>query len=75
METLMHLSITELEAGLEHIRQSPNDNGVLEMIVRRPNVDERELVNEAELNLEVGLVGDTWKMRGSKATPPPAPTR
>jgi MOSC domain-containing protein YiiM len=26
-------------------------------------------VNEAELNLEEGLVGDTWKTRGSKATP------
>ena len=61
--------MTELEAGLEHIRQSPGENGVLEMIVRRPHVDERELVNEAELDLEVGLVGDTWKMRGSKAMP------
>ena len=69
METLIHLSVAELESGLEHIRQSPNDNGVLELIVRRPGVDEREIVNEAELDLEVGLVGDTWKMRGSKATP------
>ena len=69
METLTHLSLTELETGLEHIRQSPKDNGILELIVRRPGVDEREIVNEADLNLEVGLVGDTWKMRGSKATP------
>ena len=69
METLTHLSMTELEAGLENIRQSPSDSGVLKMIVRRPNVDEREIVNEAELDLEVGLIGDTWKMRGSKATP------
>jgi MOSC domain-containing protein YiiM len=61
--------MTELEAGLGIIRQSPSDNGILKMIVRRPKVDERELVNEAELNLEDGLVGDTWKMRGSKATP------
>lgn len=69
METLIHLSMAELETGLEYIRQSPNDNGILELIVRRPGVDEREIVNEAELDLEVGLVGDTWKMRGSKATP------
>lgn len=61
--------MTELEAGLGIIRQSPSDQGILKMIVRRPKVDERELVNEAELNLENGLVGDTWKMRGSKATP------
>src|SRR5260221_7998505 len=39
------------------------------MIVRRPAVGEREALNEAMLNLEDGLVGDTWKMRGSKATP------
>jgi MOSC domain-containing protein YiiM len=69
METLQYLSMTELEAGLDLIRQSPKDHGVLKMIVRRPNVDERELVNEAELDLEAGLVGDTWRMRGSKATP------
>lgn len=69
METLQYLSMTELEAGLENIRQSPNDHGVLKMIVRRPNVDEREMVDEAELDLEAGLVGDTWRMRGSSRTP------
>jgi len=69
MLTTNHLSITELEAGLNIIRQSPSDQGILKMIVRRPKTDEREIVNEAELNLEVGLVGDTWKTRGSKAMP------
>ena len=64
-----HLSMAELEAGLGIIRQSPQDNGLLKLIVRRPKVDEREIVNEAELDLEEGLVGDTWKTRGSKATP------
>jgi len=68
METLTYLSMTELEAGLGIIRQSPQDNGLLKMIVRRPKVDEREIVNKAELDLEVGLIGDTWKTRGSKAT-------
>jgi MOSC domain-containing protein len=68
MEAIAHLSMTELEAGLEHIRQSPSDRGILKLIVRRPNVDEREVVHEAELSTEVGLVGDTWKMRGSKRT-------
>lgn len=60
--------MTELEAGLDVIRQSPSDQGILKMIVRRPKVDDREAVNEAELTLEDGLVGDTWKVRGSKAT-------
>ena len=61
--------MTELEEGMEHIRQSPKDDGVLKMIVRRPNVDERELVEECELDLEQGLAGDSWKVRGSSHTP------
>ena len=69
MDTAVHLSITELEAGMEYIRQSPRDQGIVRMIVRRPQVDERESVSEAELSLMDGLVGDNWKSRGSKHTP------
>ncbi len=36
------------------------------MIVRRPNVDEREVLQEGELNTAEGLVGDTWKVRVNK---------
>ncbi len=64
-----HLSIKELEAGLNLIRQSPKDDGVLKMIVRRPGVDEREVIQEGELTSEEGLVGDTWKSRFSRRTP------
>jgi MOSC domain-containing protein YiiM len=42
--------------------------GTLEMIVRRPRVDGREVLAEGELDLEVGLVGDTWLERGSSRT-------
>ena len=66
MDTTLHVSTAELEAGMETIRQSPKDRGVLRMIVRRPRDDEREVVNEAELSLTEGLVGDNWKKRGSK---------
>ena len=69
METIMHLSIKELEAGLDHIRQSPKDAGSLMLIVRRPNVEEREVVQEAELNREEGLVGDTWNVLPSSHAP------
>ena len=69
MLNIQHLSMTELEAGMDYIRQSPKDNGVLKMIVRRPNVDGREVVNEGELDPLEGLVGDTWKARGSGHTP------
>jgi hypothetical protein len=69
MITLTHLTIEELEAGLDTIRQSPADQGRLEMIVRRPQVDEREILQEATLDPAEGLVGDTWKIRGSSRTP------
>ena len=69
MDTGVHLSITELEAGMEYIRQTPTDQGIVRLIVRRPQDDERELLQEAELSLVDGLVGDNWKSRGSKHTP------
>ena len=62
---IKQLTMTELEEGMEYIRQSPGDDGVLKMIVRRPNVDEREIVDECELDLQQGLAGDSWKDRGS----------
>jgi len=55
--------MTELEEGLEYVRQSPKANGILKMIVRRPNIDEREVLQEAELNTTEGLAGDTWNVR------------
>jgi hypothetical protein len=56
----------ELEAGLDDIRRSPKDEGALELIVRRPSVGERERLTEGELDVAQGLVGDTWRTRGSR---------
>jgi hypothetical protein len=63
-----HLTMSELEAGLDEIRLAPKDAGVLELIVRRPGVNDREVLEEAELHLDEGLVGDSWKRRRSKTT-------
>ena len=63
------LSAEELEQGLDHILASPQDNGVLELIVRRPEVDARESLAEGRLDTDHGLVGDNWKARGSRHTP------
>jgi hypothetical protein len=68
MADVTHLTTAELEAGLGHVRQSPKNHGVLELIVRRPRVGEREVLNEGELSLGEGLVGDTWRTRGSTRT-------
>ena len=65
MLNLQSLSMAELEAGMENIRQSPKDQGLLKMIVRRPNVDAREVLHQGELSTAEGLVGDTWKVRVS----------
>lgn len=69
METqVKHLTREELEAGLDDIRHSPPDGGVLELIVRRPGENAREVLEEGVLDLEVGLVGDTWAIRASSRT-------
>ena len=65
-DLVQHLTADELEAGLDEILRSPADAGTVELIVRRPAVDEREVLEEAELDLEEGLVGDTWRARGSR---------
>ena len=64
----IHLTKEQLEAGLPEIRKSPIGVGTLEMIVRRPAVDEREELERGELSLELGLVGDNWRTRGSSRT-------
>ena len=38
--------MAQLEAGLDDVRTSPKDEGVLQLIVRRPERGERELVDE-----------------------------
>ena len=65
---MKHLTTTELESGLDGIRQSPRDEGLLELIVRRPQVDEREVLDEGELHPNNGLAGDSWKFRRSSRT-------
>ncbi len=63
-----HRSAEELEAGLDEIRRAPSDDGVLELIVRRPVAEEREVLQEAQLSLDEGVVGDNWRARGSRHT-------
>jgi hypothetical protein len=66
---LRHLTTAELEAGLEEIRRAPKDAGPLVLIVRRPRVDVREVLAEGLLDPSEGLVGDSWRERGSSRTP------
>ena len=63
------LTTVDLEASLDHLREAPADNGTLEMIVRRPAIDSREILDEATLDLAAGLVGDNWAEKGSSSSP------
>ncbi len=65
---MRHLTKDELEAGLDDIRNAPKDCGTVQLIVRRPETDEREVLDEASLDLVNGLIGDNWKTRGSRRT-------
>jgi MOSC domain-containing protein YiiM len=58
-----------LGAGLEHVRAAPRDDALLELIARRPAVDGREVLEEAELDIGLGLVGDSWSLRGKRPNP------
>ena len=63
-----HLTTRELEAGLAEVRRSPRDEGVLELLVARPREGERQVLEEGELSLPDGLVGDSWRSRISART-------
>ena len=66
--TVTHLTMAELEAGLDHINQAPTDAGTVELIVRRPSVGARELLERGDLDVADGLKGDTWGIRRSTRT-------
>ena len=65
---MTHLDLAALEAGLDTIRDAPKDNGRVELICRRPETEQRELIDEAVLDVQNGLVGDNWRTRGSSST-------
>ncbi len=67
--SIKHLTTSELEAGLDEIHRAPKDSGLLELIVRRPAVGERELLEEGQLAPAEGLVGDSWRLRYGERTP------
>jgi hypothetical protein len=63
------VSREQLEAGRAHVLASPTDRGTVQLVVARPAPGERVVLPEAELDPEVGLVGDGWLARGSRHTP------
>ncbi len=65
---IKQLGLAELEAGMADVLQSPQDGGVVQMIVARPVDGERVLLDAGEFTLADGLMGDNWLSRGSRHT-------
>ncbi len=63
-----HKTLEQLEHEIHHVTAAPVDRGTLEMIVIRPDVGERAVLEEAELHPDHGVVGDSWRARGSGRT-------
>jgi hypothetical protein len=62
------LTADELAAGLDHVTRSPREVGRVELIVRRPQPGERDVLAEGTLDPAHGLVGDGWRVLPSKLT-------
>lgn len=66
---MAHRTTAEMEAALDDIRRAPADVGLVDLVVRRPTVGGREVLDEGMLDLSEGLVGDNWRTRGNSRTP------
>ena len=60
--------LATLQAGLDQVRSAPRDAGTIELVVCRTAIGERQLLDVAELDLVVGLVGDNWAVKPSSRT-------
>lgn len=62
---MTHRTTAQLEGLLDQLRGAPADAGTLEMVVRRPFVGEREILEVGQLDADRGLVGDNWLDRAT----------
>jgi len=69
MTNTPQLTTEQLDTGLSDVRNSPSDRGSVEMIVRRPEVNQREMLDQAELVVGKGLTGDNYLTRPNPKSP------
>lgn len=63
--TPRHRTLAELAPYADHLRAAPRSVGTLDLVVRRPADAEREVLDEAVLDVGLGLVGDNWLERAT----------
>ena len=66
---MTHRNADELAAHLGRVKDSPSDSGTVELIVRRPEIDGREILERGALVIGEGLEGDNYLARGNSKTP------
>ena len=65
----MPATIEQFEPFIDDVLAAPSDVGTVELVVCRPAVGERRVLEAAELVPGRGLVGDNYVERGSTRTP------
>jgi hypothetical protein len=65
----MTATIEQLDQAIDHVASAPGDVGSLELLVCRPAVSERTVLDTGELVPGQGLVGDNYLERGNTKTP------
>jgi hypothetical protein len=68
-----HRPLHELREWLDQIRGAPSTEGRIELVVRRPVVEAREVITHGELCTTNGLIGDNWRANPTSATGMPNP--
>jgi MOSC domain-containing protein YiiM len=58
-----HRPLAEIERVAAEVGNSPTDTGIVEMIVCRPAMYEREVLEQGRLDVMHGLLGDNWEAR------------
>jgi len=70
---MTYRTTAELEAGMATLLEAPRDQGELRLVVRRPAKGQREVLAEARLDTEGGLLGDDWVNRPGSHSDKPSP--
>lgn len=68
-------TLADFDACLDHVRAAPRDTGTIELLVVRPAVGERAIVDAIELDIDRGVVGDRWVTSRSRHTTDGTPHR
>lgn len=70
---MAHQTAEQLEAGMARVYETPKKQGPVRLVVRRPSRGEREILDEGQLDVEQGLVGDDWLNRPGMNRQTPSP--